>query len=133
MKTKFIEATQPEGKEFNWGKFMLARFEPEEWARRDQVSGSLMLRGRGWDTYHILVTDLQTGEGAIFRPGGYARGDLKKHKIWVCPMFEPFLTWLYTQDTTDIEKLPALVRLDAPPEFQGYRREGPDAEAKTEG
>jgi hypothetical protein len=35
MKTKFIEAS--DAKEFNWGKFALCRFEPEEWARRSEV------------------------------------------------------------------------------------------------
>jgi hypothetical protein len=43
------------------------------------------------------------------------------------PLFEPFLNWLYQQDLTDLEKLPALVEFtfeEAPPALHGYRREG---------
>ncbi len=122
MKTKFIEAT--DATEFNWGKFAVCRFEPEEWMRRTAVDNSYMLAGRGWDRHTVLVLDLQTGEGAMFRPGGYAHADLNtKHQVWVCPMFEPFLTWLYAQDLSDLDKLPALVNLgDVPTDMRGYRR-----------
>jgi hypothetical protein len=126
MKIKFIEATNhPEG--FNWGKFMLARFEAEDWAYRSALVDDhrLLLAGRGWTDNHLMVTDIQTGEGAIFKPGGLAQADLQKHKIWVCPLFEPFLVWLYRQDLSDLDKLPAVVKLpDAPSAYSGYRREG---------
>ena len=39
-----------------------------------------------------MVTDLQTGEGAIFRPGGLASYDLDKHQLWICVLFKDFLT-----------------------------------------
>lgn len=75
----------------------------------------------------MWVLDLQTGEGAFFRPGGYAAADLEKHRVWVCPLFEPFLEWLYRQDLTDLGQLPRLVELpDAEFAMRGYRRAGPD-------
>ena len=130
METKFIEATQGQ----NWGKFCLGRFTKEEWDRtacppHGQWNGSetktSLLRQRGWSTDHILVLDIETGEGAFFRPGGFAVADLNKHKIWVCPMFEPFLGWLYQQDLSDLNKLPGLVEIpDVPFEMRGYRRPG---------
>src|SRR6266568_9619596 len=82
-----------------------------------------MLSERGWTSDHLLVLDLQTGEGAIFRPGGSARADLnEKHQVWVCPLFEPFMEWLYKQDTPDLTALPDQVELDAPGAPFGYRR-----------
>jgi hypothetical protein len=46
----------------------------------------------------------------------------------VCPLFEPFLEWLYEQDLTDLSTLPRRVELpDAEFSFTGYRRPGPDA------
>lgn len=126
MITRFIEATNgPQ----NWGKFMVGRFTDEEWQRRSVVSNyyqsgwPTLLSAVGWSKPHVLVLDLQTGEGAIVCPGGSAPADLNKHQIWVCPLFEPFLTWLYKQDLLDLEKLPAHVDLpDAPFAMQGYRR-----------
>lgn len=126
MQTKFIEAS--DGSNFNWGKFAVCRFTPEEWARRSEVD-VLTTRGLlsvvGWDSGNLLVLDLQTGEGARFKPGGLASADLNdKHQVWVCPMFEPFLTWLYTQDLSDLDKLPGLVNLgDVPIAMHGYRRQ----------
>ena len=124
MKTMFIEATNgPQ----NWGKFMLARLEPHEMDRPSQVSGgSPLLRQIGFNPRALFVFDLQTGEGAVFHPGGSAAADLDKHRIWVCPLFEPFLAWLYTQDLSDIGLLPRLIDLDAPFAFRGYRRGGGD-------
>ncbi len=99
MQVKFIEAT--DRTEFNWGKFMVSRFSPEEREYESQISpGNSLLRACGWHSLHILVTDLQTGEGAVFFPFGVASADLSTHQIWVCPMFEPFLTWLYEQSHT---------------------------------
>ena len=133
MKTKIIEATNgPQ----NWGKFMLGQFDAEWWrpsaiphALQSTLTCSL-LRMVGWTPEHLLVVDLQTGEGAIFRPGGLARADLDKHRIWVCPLFEPFLTWLYKQDLSDLDKLPDHIDLpDAPFQWSGYRRAGPEVSA----
>jgi len=132
MHTVFIEATQGATTGPNHGKFMVARFD-HEWFRPSAIpmlEGTIrplsLLRMCGWTEHHLWVCDLQTGEGAFFRPGGLARADLERNRIWVCPMFEPFLTWLYTQDLTNIDALPNLVELpDAPFAMQGYRRPGP--------
>lgn len=121
MKTLFIEATSPQG---NWGKFAVGVFDQDELARPSAIDGHPLVWGRGWAQGHVFVMDLQTGEGATFRMGGLARADLDKHKIWVCPLFEPFLTWLYLQP--DPMNLPPTVELDVPLAFAGYRRPGPE-------
>ena len=127
MKTKFIEASNGG----NWGKFALLRFD-EEWSVPSQISeGSFsLLRNLGWTSEHLWVLDLQTGEGAFFKPGGLAGADLRKHQIWVCPLYESFLTWLYRQDLADLDRLPDLVTLDAPFDMAGYRRPGPGPAAQ---
>lgn len=128
METRFIEGMHPDGRG-NHGKFLVGRFTSEEWGRRSAVDNWPLLGGRGWSNDHIIVMDLQTGEGAVFKPGGLASADLKKHRVWVCPLFEPFLTWLYQQDLSDLSKLPALVEFpDAEFALSGYRRPGPDAD-----
>src|SRR5665213_4481996 len=104
MQIKFIEATNIDAGGFNWGKFMVCRFSEAEWVYPSTILPNRpLLPEVGWTKRHVLVCDLQTGEGAIFAPGGLAEADLHKHKIWVCPMFEPFLAWLYRQDLTDLE------------------------------
>ena len=116
----------------NWGKFMVGRFTSEQWNYVSMVSRRPLLATVGWTAEHIWVGDLQTGEAAIFRPGGLAAADLDKHRVWVCPMFEPFLTWLYKQDLSDLSKLPPLVQLNAESALAGYRRKGPaDAQPKS--
>jgi hypothetical protein len=77
---------------------MLQKFD-QEWSINSEIDvGRPLLRALGWDHRVVLVTDLQTGEGAMFSPGGLASADLnRKHRVWVCPMFEPFLIWLYRQ------------------------------------
>jgi hypothetical protein len=115
----------------NWGKFAVGRPSSDEWRWPSQIGDSRMpmLRQLGWGPEHLWVWDLQTGEGAFFRPGGLAKADLDKHQIWVCPLFEPFLVWLYKQDLSDLSALPALVELpDVPFEFYGYRRGGESAQ-----
>lgn len=119
MKTVFVDATSPSG---NWGKFMVGVFDTEEVNRTSAVDGRLMVWGRGWGPGHILVVDLQTGEGAIFRMGGSATADLAKHSVWVCVLFEAFLDWLYHQP--DPMNLPPLIELDVPFAMAGYRRNG---------
>ncbi len=117
MKTKIIEATNSDSGGFNWGKFMVGRFD-HEWGHRAAVvsggHGLPLLTSQGWSRDHILVLDLATGEGAIFKIGGLASADLNKHRVWVCPMFEPFLEWLYKQDLSDLAALPAAVQIDNP-------------------
>lgn len=128
MNLKFIEVSQ--GGTGNWGKFALGQFADEEWAVRSslpEAPNHPLIAGRGWCPYHVLFLDLQTGEGAILMPQPYAsvHADLEKHRIWVCPMAEPFLEWLYQQDLTDLDKLPAYVELpDAKFAMAGYRRPG---------
>ena len=121
----------------NWGKFCLGQFSADEWQQPSQVSpevGRPLLRQIGWDDAHHLVLDLQTGEGAVFRLGGLASADLNKHKIWVCPLFEPFLGWLYAYRNEHVQRgdrrwfddLPLHVDLPtAPFSLSGYRRQGP--------
>ena len=137
METKFIEVTNGPR---NWGKFLLLRFDEEfaypsavmrQHAKVDPEMAAFaasplsLLRNIGWGNHLLIVFDLQTREGAAFKPGGNAHCDLEQRRIWVCPMFEPFLEWLYKQDTTDLAKLPAHVDLPgAPFEFRGYRRPG---------
>lgn len=126
MISAIVEATNGPN---NWGKFLVGRFDLNEQARRSAInakSNVSLLQQIGWDVKNtILVLDLQTGEGAMFRPGGVAKTDLNKHPVWVCPMFEPFLGWLYKQDLSDLEKLPRHIDLpDAPFAMQGYRRRG---------
>lgn len=139
MDMKFVEAVHgPDGG--NWGKFAIGRFTAEEWNCRSAVpeaGGQRLVSSRGWSfSGHVMVFDLQTGEGAMFHPGGVAGADLNKHKIWVCPLFEHFLTWLYEHVSqlaeTWWQDLPALVELpDAPFDFAGYRRPGPKADASA--
>lgn len=122
METAFVEAVGT----LNWGKFMVGRFTEAEWRQRSEVDGQLLVR-RGWSRQHLLVLDLETGEGTILWPHetGMPSSDLNKHKIWVCPMFEPFLEWLYVQDLTDLSQLPSVVELlDHPGSWAGYRRAG---------
>jgi hypothetical protein len=130
MKIKMIEATNVEAGGFNWGKFMVCRLESEEWDYQSPISESRLLQAIGWGRNHIFVVDLQTGEGARFMPGGLAVADLFSHKIWVCPMFEPFLEWLYKQDLSDLDTLPAVVEIaDPKSNLRGYRRPGRSVKA----
>lgn len=124
MITKFVEVTNDEQ---NWGKFLVMKFDTE-WEYRSCMtpeSKRPLLDACGWSRDHIWVLDLQTGEGVFVRLGGFAAADLNKHKVWVCPMFEPFLEWLYKQNMNELEKLPDRLNLpDAPFSMSGYRREG---------
>lgn len=131
MKTAIVEVSNG-GK--NWGKFLVGAFD-SEWNRCSALKVSeelswvnrlplLSQRGHGTDAH--LVLDLETCEGAIFRlpSGGIAEFDLEKHAVWVCPMFEPFLKWLYANFTT-LEALPEFVDLPgAGFAMQGHRRAG---------
>lgn len=128
MECRFIEASQNVQTGFNWGKFMVARFTESEWAYRSRMDTILpgpLLRKCGWGPECLLVMDIQTGEGALFLPGGSALGDLARHRIWVCVLFEAFLSWLYGQDLSSLAALPDIVELpDAPAGLRGYRRPG---------
>jgi hypothetical protein len=97
MKTKIIEASQS-SQGGNWGKFLIGRFDTE-WDHPSHLPGSAegrpLLQARMRNPQAMLVLDLETNEGAMFVPYGMATADLNKHQIWVCPLFEPFLNWLY--------------------------------------
>jgi len=123
VKVRFIEVTNGP---LNWGKFLVARFDAEDLAHESVIlPGRGLLGAIGWNPRQLWVMDLQTCEGAAFVPGGLASADLDKHRVWVCPMFEPFLTWLYKQDVSNLDALPAHVDLDAAFALHGYRRRGP--------
>lgn len=118
---------------FNWGKFMVARFDRDEWRYKSRIDGYGLIGGRGWTAEHLWILDLQTGEGAFFKPGGLAEADLNKHAIWVCPMFEVFLKWLYKhpEHWKDITTIPEFLELTdketmSQSAMAGYRRPGPD-------
>jgi hypothetical protein len=132
VKLKFLEVTNGRA---NWGKFCIGTFTAEEWQQRAVIDGGPLIAGRGWTPRHVWILDLQTGEGAMFLPGGLARADLEKHAIWVCPMYEPMLKWLYdrVRGASDvaaaIAALPDHIDLpDAPFALSGYRWPGPNQE-----
>lgn len=121
MQTKFVEVTNNNQ---NWGKFLLIRFDAE-YEYKSAFTNKSLLHEVGWHPSNIFLLDLQTGEGARFLPGGLASVDLDKHKIWCCPMYGPFLEWLYLQDLNDFSKLPNSVNLpNAEFALYGYRRNG---------
>jgi hypothetical protein len=142
MRTALVEAVSAQG---NWGKFLVGEFDDEELGRRTVVEENAgaagwrpsLLLTTGWGHDHRLVLDLATGEGAIFlvSPRGYVKADLEKHRVWVCPLFEPFLQWLYDhwQAPYDVAVLPQEVRLDHPLELRGHRRRGPGTGLVSEG
>jgi hypothetical protein len=122
METKFIEVTNGNR---NWGKFLLLRFDSEQEYVSAMDPPHKLLWAIGWNEKAIWVLDLATREGAAFVPSGFATADLDKHRVWVCPMFAPFLNWLYEQKFTRLEQLPALVDIpEAPFAMAGYRRTG---------
>lgn len=128
MISHFVEATNG----FNHGKFVLLRHDESPRSALPGYEELPLLSGRKWTSRETFVVDLQTGEGAAFTLAGSgmnARFDLDKHKIWVCPLFEPFLGWLYEQELDggagDITALPRFVDLvDAPGAVFGFRRPG---------
>ena len=131
MELKIIEAGHGPGRG-NYGKFGVGLYTDAEWTEPGLYPGnesSQLLRSLGWTAEHVWLFDLQTGEGAKFVLGGFARADLNKKQIWVCPLFEPFLGWLY-QFYRDHpydwwERLPRTIDFPAAPfAMYGYRRPG---------
>lgn len=103
MDTRFIEASTY----INHGKFMVARFDHEERLATTALPGMegqpLFMNSGGLRRLNpdrTLVVDLQTGEGAEFSLSG-GRQEAKwaleqKHpRLWICPLFAPFLGWLF--------------------------------------
>ena len=138
MRTKLVEVTDQAC--FNFGKFMVAEFDQVEWGRRSIIEAEngfdISLLGRcGWDRNgHIMVFDIQTGEGALFKPGGSPKHDLEKHRVWVCLLFEPFLKWLYKWVEEQRKAMDGIIYIDTIPDklvlpnrnpgLSGYRRAG---------
>lgn len=134
MRTRIVEAVQSKDRPGNWGKFLVGAFD-EEWAYESRVGPGRapLLRSCGWwGPERLWVLDLQTGEGAYFGLGGSASADLRRNAIWVCPLYEPFLEWLYQQHREgggrlDLDDLPDVVELpDAEFALYGHRRPGPE-------
>ncbi len=82
MIVKIIEAGQEKAL---YGKFLVARFDREEWQRPALLTGmSSLLKQEGWGPEHLLVLDLsRPGNGSIFaaRKNSYARADLEKRQL----------------------------------------------------
>jgi hypothetical protein len=132
MKVKFIEANSNNA---NWGKFMVCQYEPQERGYISPIAEDNLLRNCAATREEgVWVMDLATGEGAFFNP---SRGNAKyhlneKHKILVCILYEAFLIWLYEQDLTDIDLLPAVIDVNVPFAFFVNRRLGKDIEGNIE-
>lgn len=132
MKSTFVEVTNGP---CNWGKFLVCQYTKDEIFYSSLVGNTNLLNSIGDSPDAIWILDLQTGEGARFycrsALDGSAECDLKKHKIWVCPLFEPFLQWLYQHPDhcKDVATLPGHIEiLDAPFALRGYRRAGDASE-----
>ena len=122
MHTRIVEATNGER---NWGKFLVGTFDDDEWGYQSVIDGTPLLNGRGLSTSHFWLLDLQTMEGALFRGGGYAAGDLNKHRIHVCVLYEAVLTELHDRWPWHLDDLPAHFDFpDVPAALYGYRRPG---------
>jgi hypothetical protein len=116
MNTKIVEVTNGRA----WGKFLIGWFDLVEWARHSAIlpgDASLgqhpLLSLSGWSPEHFLLLDLDTGEGRLFKHRGLADQDMANKHLFVGPMFEPFLTWLYDQPLEDVRslRLPKLITL----------------------
>lgn len=117
MISRFIEASHGDGG--NYGKFIVLRFDKRESQIKTRLPGHTghplftFAGARKLNPKTTFVFDLQTGEGAAFYIGdkGGARIALSQRDIWVCPLYLPFLNWLWGQDMSDITKLPRYVDL----------------------
>ena len=128
MDTRFIEASNG----VNYGKFMVARFDMEETLRKTAMPEAVGTESffsyaglRRMTPERTLVMDLQTGEGAEFSLRGgrqeAAWALRERHpKLWVCPLFPPFLGWLFDFVQTqpdprrhelDLESIPNFIDL----------------------
>lgn len=133
MITKLFEATHDLEGNGNYGKFLVC-IPDTEWSLLTELGEEYSFRvlpANGWCREHVMVFDLATGEGAMFRPrkaknpAQAVYHELNKHQIWVCPLFEPFLAWLFNYTPEEIPHLPQLVLLpEADFAFSGYRRPG---------
>jgi len=116
MQTKIIEAQ--DSSHSLWGRFLVGRFD-NEWSRcsRSAVMGfdSLpVLSGMGWNQRHLLVMDLSVGHGALFDLADSGPVDFEHRGVYFGPLFKDFMTWLYAQDTSDLDGLPDELELERP-------------------
>lgn len=137
MITHFIEATNFYDGGCNWGKFLITAFDGYDWlVPAVEAEGPLLAALPGKERWNpetsAIVFDLQTGEGARFDLRGDPISQLERHKIWVCPMFEPFLVWLFAlvqarppgPERFRINNLPTVAKFPAHSALAGYRRPG---------
>ncbi len=117
MDIRLIEAGQTLEEGPNWGKFLVGRFEEDEWNYPSVITGEPLLRSLGptktprrdpYTTANILVLDLQTGEGFFTRASQTPRQrewecaldrafeELANHAVHTCVIFPWFLAHLYT-------------------------------------
>ena len=134
MEQVFVEVSD----EANWAKILLMKFGSEDLLVRSKVSGDFLLKSvdnnrrvkTGTNAEKVFVLDLQTEEGAFFFPRkeGNAKDDLESHEIWVCPLYLPFLIWLYANMPKELKEIPKLVEFPKSTHvhYQGWRRPGPE-------
>jgi hypothetical protein len=134
MDYRIIEATQAD-EPFNWGKFLITEFDDKAWDHISAINARPLLPTIGYVRRRpgLWVLDLQTREGAYFYPDGSAIADLNKTRIWTCPLFEPFLLWLYENYEGSLVSLPNVVYLNnAPAALAVPRRAGDQTSSPTE-
>jgi hypothetical protein len=116
VRTRIVEAWSPHG---NRAKFLVG------------------VEIDGYEDHSMLVLDLQTGEAAVCTPpqrkpehtdeqwAGLAEACARylkiNHPIWVVPLYQAFIVWLYTA-ALPFDELPERVELAAPFATRGYRR-----------
>jgi len=106
-----------------WCKFLVARLGPDELEHPSLVDLGRPALGPLYSA-DLLVIDIETNEGALFCLTKRPQDALRKHRIWIGPLFGSFLTWLCEQLTAGVvlADLPGLVELEG---GGGIRPEGP--------
>ena len=120
MKTRLVEVTDGAF----YGKFLVGKFDEAEWRHEGEIPKESIIRPVpyalldicGWSRDHLLVLDLETGNGTIFRPGGALDYDMEKRKMgYVCPLYRTFLGWLYEHaartGSIDLDDIPAVLHM----------------------
>jgi hypothetical protein len=132
MNTRLVEVTDGAF----YGKFLVAQFDEAEWRHEAEVFKEsihrpvpyALLDVCGWSRDHLLVLDLETGNGTIFRPGGHLAHDMEKRQMgYVCPLYRPFLGWLYEHAARTggiaLDDIPAILHMG--PFMTLHARESP--------
>lgn len=102
MITRFVEVTDG----WMYGKFLVCRMDAEELATPSEMPDArhgerLLVHGgrRRFNDHSTLVIDLQLGTAAAWPLQGLMEAYESEH-LWhlhVCPMYRPFVRWLYEQ------------------------------------